>query len=325
MKSILVTGAGGFIGSHLVEQLIENGFKVKALIEYNSFNHHGWLEKSKYKNDCEIIFGDIRDKYFCTNLTKNVEKIFNLAALISIPYSYVSPNSYFQTNAIGVLNLCEASLENNVDELIQMSTSEVYGSAQYLPIDENHPTVTQSPYSASKLSAEAIANSFNLSFGLNIKIARVFNTFGPRQSTRAIIPVIISQLLSKSDKIKVGSLDPTRDLNYVSDSCSALIALANAKINKEKIFNIGSNKSISIKNLAEKIMELTNIKKEIISDKKRIRPINSEVNNLQCDNNLFQSLTNFTPQVSLSDGLLKTINWFSSKIKYDNFDTNYNI
>ena len=326
MKSLLVTGAGGFIGSHLVEQLIVNGYKVKALVEYNSFNHRGWLENSKYKNECEIIFGDIRDKYFCKSLTKNVDKIFNLAALISIPYSYVSPNSYFETNAKGTLNLCEASLENDIHEFIQMSTSEVYGSAQYIPIDENHPTVSQSPYSASKLSAEAIVTSFNLSFNLNVKIARVFNTYGPRQSKRAIIPTIISQLLSDDKELKIGSLTPSRDLNYVSDTCSALISLAYTQTKDKNIFNIGSNKMISVGDLAIKIMNLLNIKKKIVSETKRLRPEKSEVNKLQCDNSLFYSLTKYSPNISLDQGLKNTIQWINSQSEINYFDkTDYNI
>ena len=326
MKTVLVTGAGGFIGSHLVERLIQKGYNVKALIEYNSFNNHGWLENSEYLNDCEIVFGDIRDKFFCNNLTKNVNKIFNLAALISIPYSYVSPNSYFSTNALGTLNLCEASLENKVEEFIQMSTSEVYGSAKYIPIDEKHPTNTQSPYSASKLSAEAIVTSFHLSFDLNVKIARVFNTYGPRQSSRAIIPTIINQLLSKENELKIGSLSPTRDLNYVEDTCSALILLANTQLKNDKIFNIGSNKRISIGELTQKIMKLANIKKPIKTETKRVRPIKSEVNDLQCDNSLFYSLTNYLPKTSLNEGLSKTINWFNEQKNINSLDKiQYNI
>ncbi len=319
MKKILVTGADGFIGSHLAECLILKNYTVKALVQYNSFNSWGWLEKSKFISEMEIISGDIRDKSFCISMTKNVEKVFNLAALIAIPYSYQAPSSYIETNSIGTLNLCEAALYNNVEELLQMSTSEVYGSAQYLPIDELHPIVAQSPYSASKIAAEAIVTSFNKSFDLNTKIARVFNTYGPRQSARAIIPNVIVQLLSNSKFINIGSLSPSRDLNYVTDTCNGLISLANSKDAIGKIINIGSNKKISMEDLSKTIMNLMDIKKVLTVKENRLRPENSEVQNLQCDNQLMKSLTNFQPQNNLIEGLKKTIDWFSNPKNLANY------
>ena len=326
MKKILVTGSDGFIGSHLVETLLKNNYEVTALVQYNSLNSWGWLDSSDLTSEIDVISGDIRDKSFCFSITKNIEKIYNLAALISIPFSYVAPSSYFETNAMGTLNLCEAALMNNVDEFIQMSTSEVYGSAQYLPINEAHPIVAQSPYSASKIASEAIVTSFNKSFKLNTKIARVFNTYGPRQSARAVIPTIISQLLSDKEYIELGSLEPSRDLNYVKDTCAALIKLANCKDAQGEIVNIGSNKKITIKELIIIIMNLKKNKKEIYQDKYRIRPANSEVDNLQCDNTIMKSLINYYPEHSLNNGLLKTIKWFSDSKNLEKYKSHiYNI
>ena len=326
MKKVLVTGSDGFIGSHLVETLIEHNYEVIALVQYNSFNSCGWLDGLNLSSKIEVVSGDIRDKNFCLSITKNVEKIFNLAALISIPFSYVAPNSYFETNALGALNLCEASVTNNINEFIQMSTSEVYGSAQYLPINEVHPTVAQSPYSASKIAAEAIVTSFNKSFNLNTKIARAFNTYGPRQSARAVIPTIISQLLSDKKYFELGSLEPSRDLNYVKDTCLALIKLANCKNAQGSIVNIGSNKKITIKELVHLIMDLMNIKKDLYKDKERVRPIKSEVDNLQCDNTLIKSLINYSPEYSLRNGLLETIKWFSNPKNLEYYKSHiYNI
>lgn len=326
MNKILVTGADGFIGSHLAESLAKKNYDVKALVQYNSFNSWGWLEKSEIRDNLEIISGDIRDKNFCMSITKNIEKIFNLAALIAIPYSYQAPSSYIETNTMGTLNLCEAAITNNVNEFIQMSTSEVYGSAQYLPIDELHPTVAQSPYSASKIAAEAVVTSFNKSFDLNTKIARVFNTYGPRQSARAIIPTIICQLLSESEFLNIGGLQPTRDLNYVIDTCNGLISLANSKKATSKTVNIGSNKRISINDLSIMIMEIMGINKKLYINKTRLRPNNSEVNDLQCDDGLMKSLTGFEPKYNLKNGLKETINWFTDKNNLSNYKLDlYNI
>jgi NAD dependent epimerase/dehydratase len=326
MKKFLVTGADGFIGSHLVEYLVENNYEVIALVQYNSFNSWGWLDNTNLASHMKIVAGDIRDKSFCLSITKNVEKIFNLAALVSIPFSYVAPSSYFETNAMGTLNLCEASITNSVNDFIQMSTSEVYGSAQYLPIDELHPLNAQSPYSASKISAETIVTSFNKSFNLNTKIARVFNTYGPRQSSRAIIPTVISQLLSTTDYLDIGSLEPTRDLNYVEDTCNNLVSLGNSSKANGMIINLGSNTKISMGELVKKISTLIGIKKDISIQKDRIRPINSEVRNLQCDNNLMKSIINFQPKYTLDEGLVKTIEWFSKPENLKFYKTNiYNI
>ena len=326
MKKILVTGADGFIGSHLAEYLVENNYEVVSLVQYNSFNSWGWLNNSKLASHMEIIAGDIRDKNFCFSITKNVEKIFNLAALISIPFSYVAPSSYFDTNAMGTLNLCESSIINDVNQFIQMSTSEVYGSAQYLPIDELHPLNAQSPYSASKISAETIVTSFNKSFNLNTKIARVFNTYGPRQSARAIIPSVIAQLLSTSDCLDIGSLTPTRDLNYVEDTCESLVSLGNSIKANGQIVNLGSNTIISIGDLVTKISSMMGIKKDLSIRDDRIRPSNSEVINLQCDNNLMKSIINYEPKYKLDEGLVKTIEWFSKPENLQHYKANvYNI
>ena len=240
-KNILITGADGFIGSHLTELMVREGFNVTALSMYNSFNDWGWLEKVECKNDIEIISGDIRDPDFCKKITKGKDIVFHLAALIGIPYSYLAPQSYVDTNIKGTMNICQSSLNNNVQKLIHTSTSEVYGTAKYVPIDEKHPTQAQSPYSASKISADAMAMSFHNSFDLPLVIARPFNTYGPRQSSRAIIPTIITQIASGNNKIKLGDLSPTRDFNYVDDTCRGFISLAECGESIGQTVNIGSN------------------------------------------------------------------------------------
>ena len=246
MNKVLVTGADGFIGSHLTEMLVEEGYSVKALSQYNSFNYWGWLEDVSCLDEIEIVTGDIRDSNFCHEITKDVDIIFHLAALIAIPFSYIAPNSYIETNVNGTLNICQAALKNNVKRIIHTSTSEVYGSAQYVPIDEKHPLQPQSPYSASKISADAIANSFFYSFDLPLTIARPFNTFGPRQSARAVIPTIISQIANDEKNICLGDLTPTRDFNYVKDTCEGMLAILKCDEAIGEIFNIGSNQEISI-------------------------------------------------------------------------------
>lgn len=320
MKKILVTGADGFIGSHLVEALLKNKNNfVIALAYYNSFNSIGWLKnlKKKYKkNKLKIILGNICDSNFCINLTKNVDTIYHLAALVSIPYSYNSVKSYIDTNIIGTYNICMAAKLNKNKKLIFTSTSEVYGTAVYTPIDENHPLQPQSPYSASKISAEAIALSFQKSFNIALIIVRPFNTFGPRQSLRAIIPTIISQVLSDSKNIEVGNLKPTRDLNYVEDTCSALIKIANSKISNGEVINIGSGKEISILNLIKIIMSILKIKKKIQSRSLRIRPKNSEVFRLLCDNKKLKRLTKFKSKYNLKQGLKETIRWYQTNINF---------
>ena len=246
MKKVLITGADGFIGSHLTEMLVSQGYKVKALSQYNSFNSWGWLDSIYCKEDIEIATGDIRDPHYCKIITKDVDIIFHLAALIGIPFSYVAPDSYVETNIKGTLNICQAAKENGISRLIHTSTSEVYGTAQYVPIDEKHPLQPQSPYSASKIAADSMAMSFYNSFNLPVTIARPFNTYGPRQSARAIIPTIITQIASGKKEIKLGDVSPTRDFNYVEDCCRAFIMLVENDKTIGETINIGSNKEISI-------------------------------------------------------------------------------
>lgn len=309
MKKVLVTGADGFIGSHLTEMLLSQGYRVKALAQYNSFNNWGWLEDINLKKNLEIVTGDIRDPYFCKNITKGIDIIFHLAALIAIPYSYIAPDTYIETNIKGTLNICQAARENKISRLIHTSTSEVYGTAQYTPIDEKHPLQPQSPYSATKIGADAIAMSFYNSFNLPLTIARPFNTYGPRQSARAIIPTIITQIASGKKKINLGDLTPTRDFNYVEDCCRGFILLAKSKKTIGEIINIGSNTEISIYNLIKLIKKLMKSNVTFAFDKKRKRPNKSEVFQLCCDNKKIKKLVQFKSLVNIENGLKKTIDW----------------
>jgi len=310
-KKVLVTGADGFIGSHLAESLVKLGADVRALVLYNSMGLWGWLEKSEYSKDMEVIFGDVRDPHCCNIITENIDLIFNLAALIAIPYSYKAPNSYVDTNITGALNICQAAKTNSVSRVLQISTSEVYGTAKYVPIDEKHPLQPQSPYSASKIGSDAIAMSFYNTYQLPVIIARPFNTYGPRQSARAIIPTIITQIATKQSKLKLGSLSPTRDMNYVSDTCRGLTMLAECEQAIGKTVNIGSNFEISIGEIVSKIKHIMNSDIDIITDAERIRPVYSEVERLWCDNSLVRELTGFEPVCDIDEGLKKTIDWFS--------------
>jgi len=311
-NTVLVTGADGFIGSHLVEMLVSEGFHVKALAQYNSFNNWGWLEDIDCKSNIEIVTGDIRDPFFCNEVTKDVHTIFHLAALIAIPYSYVAPQSYIETNIAGTMNMCKAALSNNVSRFVHTSTSEVYGTAQYVPIDELHPLQAQSPYSASKIGADAMAMSFFNSFDLPLSIVRPFNTFGPRQSARAFIPTIISQITSNQDQLNLGDLSPTRDLNYVLDTCRGFIQLSQSDDSIGEIINIGSNSEVSIGEVASIIKSEMNSSIEVVMDSKRIRPEKSEVMRLWCDNTKIRSLTGFKPEFDLMSGLKETIRWFEN-------------
>jgi NAD dependent epimerase/dehydratase len=318
MQKILVSGADGFIGSHLTEMLLEQGHTVKALAFYNSFNYWGWLDNISHPK-LEVITGDVRDPHFCKYLTKDIDIIFHLAALIAIPYSYVAPDSYVDTNIKGTLNICQAAKENNVKRVLITSTSEVYGTAKYVPIDENHPKQPQSPYSASKIGADSIAMSFYNAFELPVTIVRPFNTYGPRQSARAIIPTIITQIANGKKEIKLGDLTPTRDFNYVKDTCKGFIELAdcNAAIGQE--VNICSNYEISMRDTLELIAKLMHSNVKFIEDSQRIRPKDSEVFRLWGDNSKIKSLIGFTPSYNLEIGLRETIEWFSDKanlIKY---------
>lgn len=310
-KKILVTGADGFIGSHLTESLVTAGAKVRALVQYNSFNSWGWLEDTACKDEIDVISGDIRDPHFVREASKDIEVIFHLAALIAIPYSYVAPESYVDTNIKGTLNICQAALDNQVSRIMVTSTSEVYGTARYVPIDENHPLQPQSPYSATKISADMIARSFYNTFQMPLIIARPFNTYGPRQSARAVIPTIITQIASGKKQIMLGDVSPTRDFNYVLDTCQGFLALGSCDKAVGETVNIGSNFEISICDTLNLIKEIMGSDVEFIVDPQRIRPKTSEVNRLWCDNTKIFELTGFKPRYSIREGLEKTVAWFS--------------
>ncbi|MCG2775778.1 MAG: NAD-dependent 4,6-dehydratase LegB [Desulfobacterales bacterium] len=292
--------------------LVKQGAKVKALSYYNSFNYWGWLEAIDCLNEIEVISGDVRDPHFCKEITKDIDVIFHLAALIAIPYSYVAPDSYVDTNIKGTLNICQAAKENGCERVIHTSTSEVYGTAQYVPIDEKHPLQPQSPYSASKIGADQMAMSFHLAFGLPVTIARPFNTYGPRQSARAVIPTIIGQIAAGKKQIKLGDLSPTRDFNYVLDICRGFIALAESDKTIGDVINIGSGVEISIGDTLSLIKKIMNSDVEFITDEQRLRPKQSEVFRLCCDNTKLHELTGFLPEYSLKKGLKETIDWFTS-------------
>jgi len=325
-KTVLVTGADGFIGSHLTELLLQKGYKVKALSYYNSFNYWGWLEDIPNNSNLEIISGDIRDAHFVEHIMKNTDIVFHLAALIAIPYSYDAPDNYIDTNVKGTLNICQAAKTLGGIRVIATSTSEVYGTAQYVPIDEQHPKQPQSPYSASKIGADAIAMSFYNSFNLPVTIARPFNTYGPRQSARAIIPTIISQIASGIKEIKIGDLAPTRDFNFVTDTCSGLIALAESDLTIGKEINICSNYEISMFDTLNLIKEIMKSDVKFVTDEQRIRPTNSEVFRLWGDNKLIKELTNFEPQFDIKKGLKITCAWFTKLSNLSKYKTTiYNI
>jgi NAD dependent epimerase/dehydratase len=310
VKSVLVTGADGFIGSHLVEMLVKEGYKVRALALYNSFNDWGWLESSDCLDKVEVVTGDVRDPFFCQELTKDIDVVYHLAALIAIPYSYVAPQSYVDTNVNGTVNMCKASMQNGVKRFIHTSTSETYGTAQYVPINELHPMQPQSPYSASKIAADAMAMSFYNSFDFPLTIARPFNTYGPRQSARAVIPTIITQIANGMKEIKLGDVTPTRDFNFVEDTCRGFIALANSDETIGESVNIGSNFEISVGDTLNLIKKIMKSDVEFVLDEQRIRPEKSEVNRLWCDNSKIKELTGFEPIFDIEAGLTKTVEWF---------------
>jgi len=307
----LVTGADGFIGSHLTEALLNEGYRVRALAQYNSFTYWGWLEDIKQCPELEIVTGDVRDPDYCREICKGIDVVFHLAALIAIPYSYIAPDSYIDTNVQGTLNICQAARDNGVKRVLVTSTSEVYGTAQYVPIDEKHPLQPQSPYSASKIGADAIAMSFFNAFKLPVTIVRPFNTYGPRQSSRAVIPTIITQIASGIKEIKLGDISPTRDFNYVEDTCRGFIELAKCDQAIGETVNIGSNYEISIKDTLDMIKDIMQSDVRFITDEQRIRPENSEVFRLWCDNTKIRELTGFEPRYSIRDGLKKTVEWFT--------------
>ena len=332
-KNILITGAEGFIGSHLCEELIRRGSKVKALVLYNSNSDIGWLNDlpKSYLNSIEIVFGDIRDQNLIIDISKNIDIIFHLAALIAIPYSYKAPKSYIDTNVLGTLNVLQATNINSVGKLISTSTSEVYGSALYTPIDEMHKLQAQSPYSASKIAADHLLESFVKSYNTPAVIMRPFNTYGPRQSERAVIPTIIRQIIDPNCKtIKIGDLSPKRDFNYVLDTVNAFIKLAelsNKNIEYGSAYNAGTGKAISIDKTFKLINTITNNSKLIIKDKSRIRPPKSEVNHLIASSTKLHKVTKWKPNTSLEDGLKETVNWWKQRFKDNkvNNSSNYSI
>jgi dTDP-glucose 4,6-dehydratase len=313
-KNVLVTGAGGFIGSHLVEKLVELGANVSAMVHYNAIGKWGWLDSSPVCNKINIISGDICDRDSIRNAMKGADVVFHLAALIAIPYSYNSPASYVRTNIEGTLNLLQSAREYDIERIVHTSTSEVYGTARYVPIDEEHPLQGQSPYSATKIAADKLAESFHLSFGLPVATIRPFNTFGPRQSARAVIPTIITQVLSHLP-IHLGSLNPTRDFNYVDNTVEGFIKVAESDKAIGQVTNIGSGKDISIGKLAELIMHLIGDEVPIICDKDRIRPVNSEVGRLCADNRKAHELHGWHPRYTLEEGLKYTIDWMVGNIE----------
>ncbi len=315
MTKILVTGAGGFIGSHLTELLVEEGFEVKAFVRYNSRNYWGWLESSPVKDYIEVFTGDIRDYDSIYNALKGCNAVFHLAALIGIPYSYVSPKAYIDTNVIGTYNVLQASKELNLEQVLITSTSEVYGTAQYVPIDEKHPLVGQSPYSASKIAADQLAISYFKSFNLPVKIVRPFNTYGPRQSARAVIPTIITQILSSRDEINLGNLNPTRDLTYVKDTVRGFLAIYRSNKLFGEVTNIGMNTEISVGDLARLIEKIIGKSARITMTEERIRPEKSEVERLRCDNRKILENTNWKPLYNLENGLKETIEWINKHLE----------
>ncbi|KPK02231.1 MAG: NAD-dependent dehydratase [Nitrospira bacterium SG8_35_4] len=311
-KKVLVTGADGFIGSHLVQRLLEEGCEVKAFVYYNSFNSWGWLDTipPEQLQKIEVFCGDIRDPNGVRNAVRDVNVVYHLAALIAIPFSYHSPDSYIDTNIKGTINVLQAGRDSNIERIIVTSTSEVYGTARYTPIDENHPVQGQSPYSATKIAADKISESFFRSFDLPVTIARPFNTYGPRQSARAILPTIIIQLLTGEKRIKLGSLDPTRDLNYVTDTCSGFVEIVKSDNTIGEEINICSGKEVSMGNLAQMLVNKINPEAEVISDSQRIRPGKSEVERLIGNNGKIRELTGWSPHYSLDSGLEETVAWF---------------
>ena len=333
MKKVLVTGSDGFIGSHLTELLVRTGYDVTAFTYYNSFNSWGWLDTvpSDIKDNVRVIAGDIRDPHGLDSAIEGNDYVMHLAALIAIPFSYTSPDSYIDTNIKGTLNVLQACKKHDISRIVHTSTSEVYGTAKFVPITEQHPLQGQSPYSASKIGADQLANSFYRSFGLPVITIRPFNTYGPRQSARAVLPTIISQIASGSKKLLLGSLSPTRDFNYIEDTVRGFVtAMLSDDDSIGKTFNIGSNYEISIGESAQMIAELMDAKVEICEDQKRLRPSNSEGERLWADNSLAKKILKWEPQFSgregFKRGLAHTIEWFLDPSNLSKYKTSiYNI
>ena len=332
MEKVLITGADGFIGSHLVEYLINKGYKVKAFCFYNSIGSYGWLDQidKKIKHEIDFYLGDIRDGHSVKEAMKGCSKVYHLASLISIPYSYQAPSSYIETNINGTLNVLQAAKEFEIEKIIHTSTSETYGTAQFVPITEDHPLVGQSPYAATKIGADQLALSFWRSFNVPVSILRPFNTYGPRQSARAVIPTIITQIAKGNKDIRLGSLSPTRDFNFVEDTCAAFLEVGLSNKTEGKVINAASNFEISIYDTAKLIAEVMGKKINIITEKERIRPELSEVNRLFGDNTLLKELTSWRPKFSgvkgFKNGLEITAEWFQDKENLSKYNTdNYKI
>ncbi|MDE6010582.1 MAG: NAD-dependent 4,6-dehydratase LegB [Muribaculaceae bacterium] len=325
MKNVAITGADGFIGSHLTEALLAEGCRVRALAQYNSFNDWGWLEHISHPG-LEVVTGDVRDPNFCREFVKGADTVFHLAALIAIPYSYVAPDSYVDTNVKGTLNICQACRDAGTGRLLVTSTSEVYGTALRVPIDESHPKQPQSPYSASKIGADAIAMSFHNAFSLPVTIVRPFNTFGPRQSARAIIPTIISQIAAGERIIKVGDLTPTRDFNFVKDTCAGFIAVARSPLTVGQEVNIATGREVTMQETLDTIARLMGADVKWQRDEARIRPAGSEVFRLCGDNSKIKELTGWQPRYTLEEGLSRTIDWFTRPENLAHYKTGiYNV
>lgn len=314
VTKILVTGAAGFIGSHLVEELVGRGYEVRAFVRYNSRSQWGWLEGLPCLKDIEVYAGDIRDYDSVRDAVRGVDIVFHLAALIGIPYSYVSPLAYIKTNVEGTYNILQAAREEGVKRVVHTSTSEVYGTARYVPIDEDHPLQAQSPYAASKIAADQMALSYYRSFGLPVVVVRPFNTFGPRQSARAVIPTIITQALAGHEVIRLGNLTPTRDFNYVRDTVSGMIAVGLSEKAVGQVLNIGSSREISIRDLVGQIESIVGRKIAVEQEDVRVRPGSSEVDRLLCNNRLAYELAGWRPQYTLEEGLLETVQWFEENL-----------
>jgi NAD dependent epimerase/dehydratase len=318
-SSVLVTGADGFIGSHLVELLAASGARVRAMVYYNSWNDVGWLRDvpADVRSGIEIFPADIRDAERVHHAVAGCDYVFHLSSLIAIPYSYEAPRSYVDSNIIGALNVLQACRQSTtLARLVHVSTSEVYGTAQQVPIPESHPLVGQSPYAATKIGADKLAESFHLSFGLPVVIARPFNTYGPRQTARAVIPTIASQLLAGTDRLELGALHPTRDFNYVTDTARGMIALALAAGANGRVVNIGSGEEWSIARTVELLCEIVGRRADVVTDSTRVRPANSEVNRLLADNSLIRQLSGWQPEVSFVDGLTRTVEWIRNNLQY---------
>lgn len=326
IKKVLVTGADGFIGSHLVEELINAGYEVRAFSYYNSFNTWGWLDTlpSKTLEKIEVFTGDIRDSNAVRTSMKDMDAVFHLAALIAIPFSYYAPDAYVDTNIKGTLNVLQAARDLETKRVLVTSTSEVYGTAKYVPIDENHPYQGQSPYSATKIGADRLAESFYRSFNLPVTIVRPFNTFGPRQSSRAVIPTIITQLLAGKTEIKLGSLEPTRDFNYVKDTAHGFIEILKSDRTIGEEINIATQNEISIGQLAEELIRQINPAAKIICDNQRLRPKNSEVERLLGANGKIKALTSWTPKYTFEEGIAETIAWLRNNLDKYKIDI-YNV